>query len=297
MSEPLKYAYFPGCSMHGTGKEYGTSSAAICDALGIELAEIPDWNCCGASSAHGADHVLSTALAARNIATAERMGMDTVAACAACFNRLAAARADLEGDARLQEQVNPLLPHPWQGTSRVRPLLDVVVTDVGLDAVKEKVTQPLEGLKAACYYGCLLVRPPEVTQFDRPEDPQSMDHLVEALGAEAVKWPHKTECCGASFALTRTDIVLRMTGDVLRSAKQAGADCVVCACPLCMANLDMRQPEIEKKAGVKLDLPVLYFTELMGIAMGVGEQKDWLRMHFVDPSGLVGRIPAGVTGG
>ncbi|MCC6485274.1 MAG: CoB--CoM heterodisulfide reductase iron-sulfur subunit B family protein [Armatimonadetes bacterium] len=288
----LTYAYYPGCSIHGTARDYGLSIDAVCSALGMDLVEIPDWNCCGASSAHGTDNLLSAALPARNLAIACKMQMDVAVPCAACFNRLAVANMRIREEAELRQRVETALSQSYDGSANVRTLLDIVINDAGLEAIKEKVVRPLDGLKAACYYGCLMVRPPDAVAFDRPEDPQILDQLVAALGAEPVAWPHKTECCGASFSLTRTDIVMKLTGDVLRMAKRCGAECIVCACPLCMANLDMRQATIEKVSGQQIGLPVLYFTEMMGLAMSLPGVESWLRMHMVNAGGVIRRLAA-----
>ena len=281
-----RFAYFPGCSLHSTAKEYAESTEQVCSALGVELVEIPDWNCCGATSAHAVDKILSVALPARNLVIAEQMGLDVAVPCAACFNRLVSANEHLKNEPELRQEVNPSLPHEFQGTIKVRPLVDVIVNGVGLDKIAEAVKRPLSSFKVACYYGCLLVRPPKIVGFDRAEDPQTLDQLVRTLGAEAVDWPHKTECCGASFSLTRRDIVYKLTGDVLRMAKKAGANCVVTACPLCMTNLDMRQRDIEKMTGERLDLPIFFFTELMGLAMGL-DIESCLERHFVNTKPLI----------
>lgn len=290
---PLKYAYYPGCSLHSTAKEYDLSTRAVAEALGVELVEIPDWNCCGASSAHGVGHLLSTALPARNILLAERMGMDIAVPCAACYNRLAVANSEIRQDTRLAAKISRTLGQEFKGSSAVRPLVDVLVNDVGLDAIGEKVTRPLANLKVACYYGCLLVRPPRVLGFDDANEPVTLDDLVRTLGGESVSWPHKTECCGASFSLTRVDIVHTLTGHVLRAAKEAGANCVVCACPLCMTNLDMRQSQIERITGETIGLPIFYFTELLALAMGLGVVGSCWKMHFVNPAPLL-REPVAV---
>lgn len=293
MGADRQYAFYPGCSLHSTAKEYRESSEVVCRALGVDLVEIEDWNCCGASSAHGTDHVLNVSLAARNLAIAEGMDLDQVAVpCAACYNRLAVADHELRSDPALRAEVDPSLPRPYELGVRVRSLLDVISVDVGEDAIRAAVRKPLEGLKVACYYGCLLVRPPKAVGCDRSEDPQTLDTLVRALGAETVDWPHKTECCGASFSLTRKDIVHKLTGDILHSAKLAGANCIACACPLCMTNLDMRQAEIERIRGEEFHLPILYFTELLGLAMDLPEAKKWFKMHFVSPEAVLRAKPA-----
>ncbi len=285
-----RFAYFPGCSMHSTAKEYAESLESVCEALDLELVEIPDWNCCGATSAHSLDHKLSIALPARNLALAEQMGLDIAVPCAACYNRLAVANENLKNQPELREEINESLPQKFRGNIKVRPLIEVIVNEVGLSKIAEAVKEPLSSLKVACYYGCLLVRPPKILGFDDAEDPQSLDRLVKTLGAETVEWPHKTECCGASFSLTRRDIVYKLTGDVLKMAKRAGADCIVTACPLCMSNLDMRQSDIEKMTGEKFDLPVFFFTELMGWAMHLDNLEGCLERHFVNPKPLVQKI-------
>lgn len=284
-----RFAYFPGCSLHSTAKEYEESIEVVTEALGIELVEIPDWNCCGATSAHALDKFLSVSLPARNLVLAEQMGMDIAVPCAACYNRLAVANEHLKNDADLRAEIEASLPHKFQGSVRVRALVDVLVNEAGLDRIAEAVKRPLTSLKVACYYGCLLVRPPKILGFDDAEDPKTLDELAKTLGAEPVEWPHKTECCGASFSLTRRDIVYKLSGDVLRLAKQAGANCVVCACPLCMTNLDMRQSQIEKILGEKLDLPIFFFTELMALAMRLDVERT-LERHFVSPKPLLRQL-------
>jgi len=277
----MKYAYFPGCSLHSTAKEYDCSTRAVCRAIGVELQEIPDWNCCGASSAHSLSHNLALALPARNLGLAEKMGLDVVVPCAACYNRMRASEQELRENKERRDRINELLSAPFEGGITVKTLPEVIGSPELAEVIAEKVKKPLSSLKAACYYGCLLVRPPKIMQFDDAEDPQSLDQIVTALGAETVNWPYKTECCGASFALTKPSIVVKLTYDILRYAKAAGANCIVCACPLCQANLDTRQSEVEATYGEKLDLPIFYFTELMALAMDL-PIGDCLKRHMVD---------------
>ncbi len=278
----MRYAYYPGCTLHSSAKEYRLSTEAIAERLGIELAEIPDWNCCGASSAHALNHDLSLALPARNLALAEGMGLDVVAPCAACFNRLAYAQHAVVTDEATAARIGQIAGRPVTGESRVRSLLDVVVSDVGAEALAEAAGSKLEGLKVAAYYGCLLVRPPKVVDFDDPEQPTSLDSVIEAVGAEAVDWSHKTECCGAGLAVGRTDIVVRLVGEILAAAKEAGADLVITACPMCQANLDTRQRAAESASSETFNLPILYFTQLIGLAMGVDPRRLSLQSHTVD---------------
>ena len=286
----MKVAYFPGCSLHSTARDYDMSFQLICRKLGIELQEIPHWVCCGASPAHVTSHLLSVALPCKNLVLAEEMGLDTVVApCAACFNRLKIAKQEVAEDSKLKKEVEEVLGKPSAGKIEVKHPLQVIIEDVGLEKVEEMARRKLQGLRVASYYGCLLVRPPSVINFDDPEDPQSMDNLVSALGGEALPWAFKTECCGASFSLSETDIVLELSGEILNEALEAGAECILVACPLCQSNLDLRQKGIEKRRGKKFNLPILYFTELLGLAMGLDMHELGLSRHIVNPSKLLER--------
>lgn len=286
----MKFAYFPGCSLHSTAKEFNDSSEAVCKALGIELQEIPDWNCCGATSAHSTNHKLAVALPARNLGLAEKMGLDVVAPCAACYNRMKAAEVAMKDGGALSEEINSTLEAKYTGAVAVKPLVDPLSTEETLEKLAQMVKKPLTGLKIASYYGCLLVRPPKVLAFDDPENPQSIDNIVRAIGAEPVEWHYKNECCGASFALTRVDMVHKMTGDILLRAQKSGADAIACACPLCQANLDMRQEEINKKYGTNYKLPVFYITELMALAMDLPRTHDWFEKHMVDVTPAISKV-------
>lgn len=255
---------------------------AVCDELGVGLQELPDWSCCGASSAHCTNFRLSLALPARNLAIAEREGMDLAVSCPACFLRFKKAAHELEANRHLSQEILHAVGMPYEGKYRTRHLLDIFYHDVGVTTVRGRVRTPLTGLKAVSYYGCLLVRPSKVTGFDHPENPVLMDSLMEALGATTIDWAGKVDCCGGSLALTRTDIVERLVEDLMASARRAGAACVITACPLCQTNLDVRQ-----KPGGGAALPVLYFTELLGLAMGLPDAKKWFRKHMVSPFGLL----------
>ena len=281
----MKRAFFPGCSLQATGREYGISTRAVARHLDLELIEIPDWNCCGASSAHSTDELLALALPARNLALAEKMGLDIVAPCAGCFNRLRAAEVALRKLA-WQTRVEQLLGMPVTGKITTCNLLDFLVNQVGPETIRRKVIRPLRGLRVVCYYGCLLVRPRALTGFDDPENPQSMDRLMLDLGATVIDWPFKTECCGGNLAIPCTDLTLKMSGQLLRRAQEAGAEAIVTACPLCMLNLDARQEEMEK-FGMNLPLPIFYFTELMGLSMGLAPESLGLQCHFTDPQKLL----------
>jgi len=273
----MKYAYYPGCSQEGGEEHFGKSTEAVCHALGIELQEIHDWTCCGASSGHFMNEDLSVALPARNLAIAEKMGLDTMCVCAACYLRLRQARHDVRHNPELGRKVAGWLDAPYEGKYGVRHLLDVVVNDLGLDAVKAKVTHPLKGLKLVCYYGCYLMRPPEIVAFDDPENPTAMGRLLEALGADVRDWAAKVDCCGGSLMLTRSDAVHDLVGNIADRAREVEAEAIVTACPMCTMNLEAMQTGKDK-------LPIIYFTELLGVAMGLPDTKKWFKKHLKSPA-------------
>ncbi|NPA25092.1 MAG: heterodisulfide reductase subunit B [Deltaproteobacteria bacterium] len=279
----MRYSYYPGCSLHSTGKEYGLSVEVVCQALGIELKELFDWSCCGATSAHSTNFKLSVALPARNLVKAEQQGLDVMIPCAACFNRFKSAQYHLAADPDLQKEISETLATPYRGGVAVRSPIDIFHRDFGLENLAARVSRKLEGLKPVSYYGCLWLRPAEVCNFEDPENPVMLDEIVDSLGAESRKWSFKTDCCGGSLTISRTELVENMVGRLMRMAREAGANCIVTACPLCMANLDMRaRPEEE--------LPVFYFTELMALAMGLEEAKGWFKLHCIDPRPLLNSL-------
>jgi heterodisulfide reductase subunit B len=277
----LKVSYYPGCALHGTGKEFGLSVKAVSKALGIELKEIDDWSCCGASSAHTTNFRLSVALPARDLISAEKDGIaDMMVPCAACFNRMKTTQHHLAKDASLKRDVEAIVGQSYGGTIAVRNAIDVMYNLVGREAIRSKVAKPLTGLKSVSYYGCLLVRPPEVCNFDDPENPVLLDGIMETLGAGNCRWSYKTDCCGGSLTISKTKYVVKLVDKLITMAREAGANCVVTACPVCMANLDMRASESVK-------LPVFYFTELMALAMDLEGPEKWFKMHHVDPRPLL----------
>jgi len=278
----LKYAYYPGCSLEATAREYGLSVRAVCSHLGIELTEIPDWSCCGASSGHSTSRRLAGILAGRNLALAEGMGMDIAVACPACYIRLRSAHNEMKSDDRLREELSSLMAVSYQAKHGIKHLLDIISNDVGLENLKDKVVKPLKGLKLAAYYGCYLVRPPEIVAFDDPENPQCLDALLDTLGAEVRDWSGKVDCCGGSLSLSKREIARQLVGELVEMARRAGAEALVTACPLCHANLEMRQGGAD---GNKL--PIFYFTELIGLALGIAEARSWFKKHLISPSGLL----------
>lgn len=268
----MRYAYYPGCSLHATAVDYNESTMAVAAALGVELVDVPNWSCCGSTPAHCTDELLAAALPAKNLISAKTVADEMIVCCSACFSRFKFAQKHIEEKHDLRARLSETMPVETAQEVKVRHLIDVLVHDVGLEKIAETRQRELD-LKVACYYGCLLTRPPKVTEFDDAEDPRSMDDLLTAAGMETVAWPHKTECCGATFSLTRTEIVLRLVADILEMAKEAEADCISVACPLCHANLDMRQDDIEKKLGLTYKIPVFYFTQLLGLSFGLEKRQ------------------------
>ncbi len=283
----MRMAYYPGCSLNATGIEYNISAKAVAKHLGLELWEIPDWNCCGASAAHSTNHLLGLALPARNLAIAEKEGLDVAVPCAACFSRMKAAEMAVRQSPDMKQTINELIEMTYNATNHTRNLLDVMANAVGIETIAEKVVKPLSGLKVAAYYGCLLVRPPEIAQFDDAENPMSMDRIIEALGGTPVEWSFKVECCGAGHTTALPEAAAPMLHNIFRNAAENGADCFAVACPLCFLNLDMRQSEIKKKYSAGYNLPVFYFTELMGLAFGYAPKDLGLNKHFVNPMPLL----------
>jgi heterodisulfide reductase subunit B len=294
-----KYAFYPGCTLHSTGVEFGVSTEEVCHSLGLEMVEIPDWNCCGASSAHSMDDTLFLALPARNLALAQESGPDDLAIpCAACYSRLAAADLALRHDEALRRQLEDVLDFEYEGRVRPRSLLDIVANDFSPEALRGPLRRPLAGLKVVSYYGCLLIRPPAYTQgWDDPEHPQSMDEVLGLMGAEPVPWSYGVDCCGGSLTLNRSDVVVHLVDKLVRAAHEAGAEALVTACPMCMANVDGRQ---KYRGGAPLPrpekpdyepLPIFYFTELMALAYGgaAGGVGKVLGKHLVDPRPLLKR--------
>jgi heterodisulfide reductase subunit B len=283
-----KYAYYPGCSLHSTGSEYDISFRAVCEKLGMDIKEIEGWICCGTSPAHSSSKLLSLALPFENLCQAEKMGFtDIIAPCAACFARLRTAMYEANEDAEIAGQISEALEKPLPKSMNVLSPIEIFCNRQGL---AEAVTKQLPDLKVVCYYGCLLTRPSKVMQFDECEYPMAMDDLLRSMGIETLDWSYKTDCCGGALAMTRTDVVLKLTHDILEEAKAVGANAIAVGCPLCHVNLDTRQTEVEQEYGVHYGLPVFYFTQLMGLAMGVAGDKLGLQKHFVSSDGLLSGV-------
>lgn len=280
--QKLQYTYYPGCSLESLAKEYDQSVRASAEMLDVDLTELEDWNCCGASSGHCTNRELAVALPARNLALAEQQGQDVAVACAACFLRFKQTTHDLRKDSALLEQTSKTIGLPFEAKVEVRHFVDIFAREVGIDVIKQRVKKPLDGMKVVCYYGCYLTRPPDVTQFDDPENPTIMDELLTALGAETLSWTHKVECCGGNLMLSRSDIVSKLVGDIVQAARDAGAEAIITACPLCEANLDTRQPGPET-------MPAFYFSELLALALGAepSKVKSWMKRHVLSPLSIL----------
>ena len=278
----MNIGFYPGCSLKGTSSEYAQSTLALAKAFNINLVEITDWNCCGATAAHNLNHELSAALPARVLALAEKDGMkEIVVPCAACYNRLSVTQHELNNDTGLKERVQGILKMPLSGNIQILNVMQFIEKYVA-DKIKEKVTKPFEQ-KVVCYYGCLLVRPQNVLKFDRLEDPQSMDILMNSIGATTLDWGYKTECCGAGFSVSRTDVVAKLSGKIVKDAVDRGAEAIIVACPMCQSNLDMRRSHIDSYLKMKTTIPALYVTQAIGLAIGLTREELGLKKLFVVP--------------
>lgn len=289
-AERRKYAYFPGCTLHASAKEYDMSLKAIAPRLGIELIEIPDWTCCTATPGYTVDPFTGHVLVARNLAIAEEMGeLDVITPCSGCYKNLSKTSKALHQDPNLLSEVNKVLgERKITNPARVRHPIDVVVTDVGLENVP--VDLPLKELKVASYYGCVISRPRG--GFDDPENPVSMDQLVEWLGAKAAPWTGKVRCCGGAIFFPRPQTALDLTAKQLYRAQDVGADCVIVGCPFCHLMLDMYQGDIEKQKGKEFNIPILYFTQLVGLAMKIDEKTLGLNLLQVSPAPVLEKVKA-----
>ena len=280
--EKFTYAYYPGCTQETTAKEYDESVKAVCAKLDIKLSEIPGWNCCGASSGHTTDYWVSHTLAGRNLALGEKLGTDIAVACPACYQRLNSTLKDFRSEAELREKLPSLIGQPFEAKYGVRHLLDILCNTVGYDKLQNMIVKPLTGLKVVAYYGCYLVRPPAITGFDDTENPQTMDKLLQITGAAVPDWRGKVECCGGSHSFTLVGKVAEMVSGIIEAAREVNADGIVTACPLCQVNLETRQSGNNK-------MPIFYFTELLGLAMGL-DAEHWLKRHLVNPFNALKKI-------
>ena len=287
----MKYFYYSGCSLEGTALEYNLSTQAVMRALGVELIELEDWTCCGASAAETISELLSMVLPARNLALAAKMHKDCdfMIPCSACYLNLRKVDEHLGKDEGLLEKINEVLQEEglsYQGGIRSRHLLDVIASDIGAEMIKAKVTRPLSGLRIAPYYGCQALRP--YGGYDDPEQPRCMEPLIEALGAEVHPWAMGAKCCGAGLMTTKKGIAVELTGELLKAAK--GADCIATVCPMCQMNLDSYQKQVSQAKGEDLKISVLYLPQLIGIAFGLSEETLKLGLNMAYTGALRARL-------
>ncbi|MFR8277045.1 MAG: CoB--CoM heterodisulfide reductase iron-sulfur subunit B family protein [Desulfovibrio fairfieldensis] len=293
----MKFSYYPGCSAKGSSADYEKSTQAVCAALGMYLEELPGWNCCGSTPAHAVDTELSAALCVRNLDIAAREQAETVLTpCPSCLSNLRHAAKRMENP-EFRARVDELLDSP--AAAQFPPVTSVmqgIAQVYDADAIAAMVKKSLKGVKLAAYYGCLMSRPPEIMDFGDPENPTLMESLLSACGAEMVDFPLKTACCGASFGIPERAMTARNSGRILELATQMGADAIVVACPLCQMNLDLRQKQAAKEADVFFRMPVLYFTQMMGLAFGIAPEHLGLEKLRVSADDLLRKIDGAQAG-
>jgi heterodisulfide reductase subunit B len=277
----MKFGIYPGCSLTGSARDYNESVFALAKASGLEFIQVPDWNCCGATAAHNLNKELSLALPSRILALAEQNGLEEIVIpCAACYSRLAVTGHELRKDPGLKNRICEVIEMDYRGTSKILNVIEWIDKYI-MPGLETKVVNPFNH-KVACYYGCLLVRPDKVLNYDRAEDPQTMDTVMKRIGATPVDYPFKTECCGAGLSISRTDIVSRLSGKIIEDAEYRGAEAIIVACPMCHSNLDMRRSDINKYWNREFNIPVIFVTQAIGLAIGLTAEEVGLRRHFVE---------------
>ena len=267
----MKLSFYPGCSLEGMAVDYARSIDAVFQALDIDLIEIDDWSCCGATAAHSLSEAMSVILPARNLYAAEQMGLDIVSCCANCFNRLRFSQQ------MIQKRVLDI-PWPVTGDLRVHDMTRFLAEPDMIKQIEKRVLKPLNGLKLVCYYGCQMVRPPRITGYTDYENPQTLDRISAATGAHVIDWSYKATCCGASIGIARKEIGDSLTNRLLDKARLAGAEAIVVSCPLCQSNLDMIQKDC-----LEVPIPIFYFTELLRLSFSDRGNPKWFKMHFANP--------------
>ncbi|MBM3705359.1 MAG: heterodisulfide reductase subunit B [Actinobacteria bacterium] len=284
------YSYYPGCTNKSTGIDYDISFKAVCSKLDIEIEEVKNWICCGASSAHSSSKLLPIILTIQNLAQIEKANLsEVVVPCVGCYYRFKKSIHETGDDPALLETVSGIIGYQFQNKVKVLNPLEIIDDNVRL-LISKRQKKDLSDIRMVCYYGCVLTRPPKIMQFDSCAYPTRMDEVLKIVGINTLKWSHKTECCGVSLSFTRSDIVMRLTNDILEDAQGVGADAIVVACPLCYLNIDTRQQDINKKYGKNYNIPVLYFTQVLGLALGCSPKELGLEKNFMNASSLLGRI-------
>lgn len=282
----MQIGYYPGCSLSGTGKEYDISLKKVFNLLDVQLEELNDWSCCGATSAHATNHLLSIALPARNLLIAKHQKLsEVVAPCAACYNRLIVTQHELEANQVLKKETSELLGENIGNRISILNIIELFER-IGKEKIVEKKTNDLKGIKAACYYGCLLIRPFEITHFDDAEQPSSMEKIISATGVTTVDWNYKTECCGGAHSFAHKEIVVDLSMKIIDDAKLHDADVIVVACPMCHSNLDMRQRAMKNHQ----EMPILYLTEFIGLSLGIKPKELGIDLHFISSNSMLEKI-------
>jgi heterodisulfide reductase subunit B2 len=277
----MQIGYYPGCSQEGTAKEYDKSLREVLKVLDVDPTEINDWSCCGATSAHVTSHKLSLALSARNLALAEKQGLKEIfAPCAACYNRLLTSKNELQEHPEQKYEIETIIEEKINNIPEIYNIVNFF-QKIGKDKIAEKKKIDLKNFKAACYYGCLLVRPNGINSDDS-EQPNSMEEIVKATGAQTIDWNFKLECCGAAHSIARQDIVVDLSKKILDDAIKHGANVMIVACPMCHSNLDMRQKNIKSKFSDFKEIPVLYLSELIGLSLGFDKKQLGIDTHFIE---------------
>jgi len=269
-----EYAYFPGCSLEKIGLSYHHSTIETTNKLGVELKELEDWNCCGATTYFHVDELLAYTLCARNLAMAEKENLDLVAPCSACYKNSYFTNKHLKEDPDLAEHINYALEEDnlsFSGNINVQHLIEVFVHDVGLEEIRNNVSKPLEGLRVAPYYGCQILRPKK--DDEDVEQAEFFEDLLSAIGAEPVPYPLKLKCCGGSLIISNREAALSMVRNLLQNAEDSGAKVIATACPMCQVNLECYQQQVNQEFGTRFSVPVVYFTQLMGLALGIPGKK------------------------
>lgn len=285
----MEMAYYPGCSLHASTALYDIQCKEVLGKLDVDLREIKDWNCCGATSAAKTNDFLAIALPARNLGIAESSGYaEMMIPCASCYSRTLIAQKTLESDKDLRDKINAELSEKIRGKIKLLSILDLLVKKSKSGEIAAKAAKKLTGLKPACYYGCLQTRYPMDVEFsDSIENPQGMETVCKALGAEAIDWGYKTDCCGASASVNDTDLSIKLMSNIMRDAVGRGANCFVTTCPMCQLNMDAYQEKAGEKYGISARLPVYFITELIGVSMGIGALELQLDRHFIEAIGLL----------
>lgn len=294
----MKISYYPGCSQEGSSADYGKSTGALCAALGIELQEIEGWNCCGSTPAHSVSSELSAAFCIRNLDLAKKEGHDLVATpCPSCLSNLRMARHKFQ-DEEFRKRVNELLDEPAaESLPEAISIMQLIGRTHDAKSLSDLVKKPLKGLRVAPYYGCLMSRPAKIMDFGDPENPTLMESLLSACGAEIIDFPLKTVCCGASYGIPKRPLAAENSGKILELAKEMGADCIAVACPLCQMNLDLRQNQAARAMNANFDIPIPYFTQLMGLALGISPEHLGMSQLVVSANSIINKIDAGMAQG